>query len=67
MVFIIGCNLPIESEKYIEPPRFVEKSFSDSKIELGIDAEHRLKHGIQLMWYSDENNCLLYTSPSPRD
>ena len=62
MVFIIGCNLPIESEKYIEPPRFVEKSFSDSKIELGIDAEHRLKHGIQLMWYSDENNDIDFYS-----
>ena len=60
MIFIIGCNLPIEDEKYIEPPRFVEKSFSDSKIELGIDAEHRLKHGIQLMWYSDENNEIDY-------
>ena len=83
MIFIVGCNLPINNEIYIETPRFVEKAFSDSKIELGIDAEYRLKHGIQLMWYPDGKNdidyymiyrgngetisCLLYTSPSPRD
>ncbi len=54
--------MPTESEKYIKPPRFVEKSFSDSKIELGIDAEHRLKHGIQLMWYSDGNDDIDYYS-----
>ena len=62
MIFIVGCNLPIDNEKYIEPPRFVEKAFSDSKIELGIDAEYRLKRGIQLMWYPDGNNDIDYYS-----
>ena len=62
MIFIVGCNLPIDNEKYIEPPRFVEKAFSDSKIELGIDAEYRLKQGIQLMWYRDGNNDIDYYS-----
>ena len=62
MIFIVGCNLPIDNEKYIEPPRFVEKAFSDSKIELGIDAEYTLNHGIQLMWYPDGNNDIDYYS-----
>ena len=60
MIFIVGCNLPINNEIYIETPRFVEKAFSDSKIELGIDAEYRLKHGIQLMWYPDGKNNIDY-------
>ena len=40
MIFIVGCDLPINNEIHIETPRFVEKAFSDSKIELGIDAEY---------------------------
>ena len=62
MILTIGCDLSIENEKYIEPPRFVEKTLSDSKIELGIDSEFRFRHGIQLMWYPDEKNDIDYYS-----
>ncbi len=54
----ISCDVPIERHIVIDAPILVGKSQSDAQIELGIDTEYRLKHGIQIMWYSNNENIL---------
>jgi len=58
----ISCDVPIERHIDIDAPILVGKSRSDAQIELGIDTEYRLKHGIQIMWYSNNENNVEYYS-----
>ena len=62
LICIISCDVPTERIINIDAPKFIQKSMPDSKVELGIDSEFRLKHGIQLMWYSNSKGEVDYYS-----
>ena len=59
---LLSCSEIIETNKYRElASEQASKKNCDANVEL------LLKHEKTELWASYHNNCLLYTSPSPRD